>query len=90
LTNEYYGTDRIGGSDSNKDTISSLAVKQKNKCKLLLYIQIYIYIVMKEEVLEDWFDLDLFDVGLDEYLTQLFKELDERDISNANNFQIME
>jgi hypothetical protein len=39
-----------------------------------------------DELDEIWFDDSLFDVGLDEYLTQLFKELEGRDVSNANNF----
>jgi hypothetical protein len=38
-----------------------------------------------EEELELWFEDHLFDVGLDEYLTQLFEELN-LEISNVNNF----
>ena len=43
-----------------------------------------------EELEEIWFDDSYFDVGLDEYLTQLFTELDVREVSNANNFQMVE
>jgi hypothetical protein len=38
-----------------------------------------------EQELELWFDEALFDVGLDEYLTQVFEELN-MEISNVNNF----
>ena len=38
-----------------------------------------------DEELELWFDETLFDVGLDEYLTQVFEELNI-EISNVNNF----
>lgn len=42
--------------------------------------------VMDEE-LEIWFDDEnLFDVGLDEYLSKLFKEVEELTESNVNNF----
>ena len=41
---------------------------------------------MNEEV-NIWFDDDiLFDVGLDEHLCKLFKEIEELTESNVNNF----
>ena len=41
---------------------------------------------MDEEV-EIWFDDEtLFDVGLDEHLSKLFKEIEELTESNVNNF----
>lgn len=44
-----------------------------------------------EELEEIWFDTELALNGLDEYLTQLFAELDSHiSASNANNFQIVE
>lgn len=47
---------------------------------------IYIFISMEEE-LEIWFDDEsLFDVGLDEYLSLLFKEVEELTESNVNNY----
>ena len=40
-----------------------------------------------EEELEIWFDDEtLFDVGLDEYLSLLFKEVEELTESNVNNY----
>jgi hypothetical protein len=43
-----------------------------------------------EELEDIWYE-DLFDIGLDEYLTQLFTELESRiDSSNAKNFEIVE
>ena len=40
-----------------------------------------------EELEEIWFDDEtLFDVGLDEHLSLLFKELEELTESNVNNF----
>lgn len=43
------------------------------------------------ELEEIWFDESLFDVGLDEYLTHLFTELDSHiSSSNVNNFQLVE
>jgi hypothetical protein len=45
-----------------------------------------IFIYMNEEV-NIWFDDDiLFDVGLDEHLCKLFKEIEELTESNVNNF----
>ena len=42
---------------------------------------------MDEELIEIWFDDEsLFDVGLDEHLSLLFKELEEHTESNVNNF----
>lgn len=44
-----------------------------------------------EELDEIWFEDHLFDVGLDEYLTHLFVELDTHiSASNINNFTIIE
>jgi hypothetical protein len=41
---------------------------------------------MNEE-LDIWFDDEsLFDVGLDEYLSKLFKEVEELTESNVNNY----
>lgn len=46
---------------------------------------------MEELELEDWFDDTSFDVGLDEYLTHLFIELDNHiSASNVNNFNTIE
>lgn len=43
-----------------------------------------------EELEEIWYE-DLFDIGLDEYLTQLFTELDTHiSASNVNNYQILD
>jgi hypothetical protein len=40
-----------------------------------------------DEELEIWFDDEsLFDVGLDEYLSLLFKEVEELTESNVNNY----
>ena len=40
-----------------------------------------------EELEEIWFEDDiLFDVGLDEHLSKLFKEIEELTESNVNNF----
>jgi len=40
-----------------------------------------------DEELEIWFDDEsLFDVGLDEHLSLLFKELEELTESNVNNY----
>jgi hypothetical protein len=39
-----------------------------------------------EEIEEIWFEDHLFDVGLDEYLTELFKEVEELTESNVNNY----
>ena len=40
-----------------------------------------------EELEEIWFDDEsLFDVGLDEYLSLLFKEAEELTESNVNNY----
>lgn len=40
-----------------------------------------------EELEEIWFDDEtLFDVGLDEYLSLLFKEVEELTESNVNNY----
>jgi hypothetical protein len=40
-----------------------------------------------EEDLEIWWDDEsLFDVGLDEHLSLLFKEVEEHTESNVNNF----
>jgi hypothetical protein len=40
-----------------------------------------------EELDEIWFEDDiLFDVGLDEHLSKLFKEIEELTESNVNNF----
>ena len=45
-----------------------------------------IFIYMNEEV-DIWFEDDiLFDVGLDEHLSRLFKEVEELTESNVNNF----
>ncbi len=42
---------------------------------------------MDEELVEIWFDDEsLFDVGLDEHLYLLFKEVEELTESNVNNF----
>jgi hypothetical protein len=43
---------------------------------------------MEEELdLEIWWDDEsLFDVGLDEHLSRLFKEIEELTESNVNNF----
>jgi hypothetical protein len=42
---------------------------------------------MNEEItLEEWFDIEMFDVELDEYLTQLFSSVEETKESNINNF----
>jgi hypothetical protein len=42
-------------------------------------------------ILEDWFDDTNFDVGLDEYLTHLFTELENHiSASNVNNFNTIE
>jgi len=44
-----------------------------------------------EELDELWFDENMFDIGLDEYLTKLFEELDKEILSsNCNNFQLVE
>lgn len=47
---------------------------------------------MNEElILEEWFDDSLFDAGLDEYLSSLFRELDSHiSASNVNNFTTIE
>jgi hypothetical protein len=40
-----------------------------------------------EELDEIWFEDDiLFDVGLDEHLSKLFREIEELTESNVNNF----
>jgi hypothetical protein len=40
-----------------------------------------------DEELDIWFDNEiLYDTGLDEYLTELFKEVDKLTESNVNNF----
>jgi hypothetical protein len=42
---------------------------------------------MNEELVDIWFDDEsLFDVGLDEYLSLLFKEAEELTESNVNNY----
>ena len=42
---------------------------------------------MDEELVDIWFDDEsLFDVGLDEHLSLLFKEVEEHTESNVNNF----
>jgi hypothetical protein len=41
---------------------------------------------MNEELDIWWDDETLFDVGLDEHLSLLFKELEEHTESNVNNF----
>lgn len=46
---------------------------------------------MNEELELEWFDDTCFDVGLDEYLTYLFSELESHiSASNLNNFQTIE
>lgn len=44
-----------------------------------------------EETEDIWFDDTAFDVGLDEYLVQLFTELNHHiSASNVNNYTIIE
>lgn len=45
-----------------------------------------IFIYMEEELELWWDDESLFDVGLDEHLSKLFKEIEELTESNVNNF----
>ena len=55
---------------------------------MICKIYIDIFISMDEELeLDLWFDDEsLFDVGLDEHLSLLFREVEELKESNVNNF----